>query len=56
MRSSHAYAAASCQTRPEAIAYLDRALFAHPVTRPLQAEPEGVYLSDGLSPLRGSQR
>ena len=35
--------------RPEAIAYLDRALFAHPAPA-FTGRPEGVYLSDGLSP------
>ena len=35
--------------RPEAIAYLDRALFAHPAPA-FAGRPEGVYLSDGLSP------
>ena len=35
--------------RPEAIAYLDRALFAHPAPA-FAGKPEGVYLSDGLSP------
>ena len=33
--------------RPEAIAYLDRALFAHPAPA-FAGRPEGVYLSDGL--------
>lgn len=35
--------------RPEAVAYLDRALFAHPAPV-FTGRPEGVYLSDGLSP------
>lgn len=35
--------------RPPAVAYLDRALFAHPVS-PFMGKPEGVYLADGLSP------
>lgn len=35
--------------RPEAIAYLDQALFAHPAPA-FAGRPEGVYLSDGLSP------
>lgn len=35
--------------RPPAVAYLDRALFAHPAS-PFIGKPEGVYLADGLSP------
>ena len=35
--------------RPPAVAYLDRALFAHPAS-PFMGKPEGVYLADGLSP------
>lgn len=39
----------SSRSAREAVAYLDRALFAHPAPV-FTGRPEGVYLSDGLSP------